>query len=247
MQPTSEKPFCLQDFEPFLMRMVEEEQEGAVIGGIAVSAWAEMLLLPEEKAKFDLPIYSKDLDLRGHKPVFSALTKEFQNDGAEIRGMAYATRKNAPHMGRVFAVSFIWRGQRTSLEVLERLPGLDRDIDTPPAGSTLATTQGFPLLDPCSLFICKLHAANTRPGEGAENDVKHLRLLNVIIPRFLLRLRESSDVPYTAREDAARLMKLIEDCQTRRHEFRVPLPDWDVDALVHELRQHLVWCGVQQG
>ncbi len=132
MQPTAEKPFRLQDFEPFLTRMVEEEQEGAVIGGIAVSAWAETFLLTGEKAKFDLPIYSKDLDLRGHKPVFSALAKEFQNDGTEIRGMAYATRKNAPQMGRVFAVSLIWRGQRTSLKVLERLPGLVRDIDTPP-------------------------------------------------------------------------------------------------------------------
>jgi len=72
--------------------------------------------------------------------------------------------------------------------------------------------------------------------------VKHLRLLNVIIPRFLQRLRESSDVTYTAREDAARLMKLIEDCQTRRHEFRVPLPTWEVDVLVQDLRQHLFWC-----
>ena len=67
MQPTAEKPFRLQDFEPFLTRMVEEEQEGAVIGGIAVSAWAETFLLPGEKAKFDLPIYSKDLDTL-HRP-----------------------------------------------------------------------------------------------------------------------------------------------------------------------------------
>lgn len=239
MKPTAEKPFSLDDFDPFLRRLGEDELSCVLIGGIAVSAWAELFLDEVEKREFDLPIFSKDIDLRGDKPSCLALAGHLQADGAEMHGIATATRKNAPHMGRVFAVQLFWRGHRTSIEVLERLPGLDTSIDDPPHGTALATSRGVSLLDPCSLFICKLHAANTRPGEAASNDVKHLRILARVIPRFLEKVRLTALPEYDARTDAERLLRQIEDCQAGRHPFHVPLPEQEVAELRQSLQAHL--------
>lgn len=123
--------------------------------------------------------------------------------------------------------------------MLERLPGLDSSIDEPPRGSTLATQRGISLLDPCSWFICKLHAANSRPGEGANNDIKHLAILARVIPRFLAKVRATALPEYDAREDAARLLGQLDDCIEGRHPFRIPLPDDEVKLLRDALRQHL--------
>ena len=186
MQATDAKPFSLEDFRPFLKSLEGSEGEAAVIGGMAVASWAEKLLHQEERREFDLPIYSKDLDLRGTRPICIMLAGMMQLDGAELTGLAAATRKEAPHMGKIHAAGMRWRGHRTTVEVLERLPGLDTSADEAPRGTHLKLWGGIPILDPCSLCICKLHAANSRPGEGANNDMMHLRILVRVIPRFLV-------------------------------------------------------------
>lgn len=239
MQPTAERPFCLTDFEPALRKLGEAEGTGAVVGGMAVSAWAEIFLRADEHADFDLPIYSKDLDLRGTKMVSTMLLHELESAGAEPRGIVAATRKAAPHMGRIFAVGLFWKGHRTSIEVLERLPGLDSSLEEPPRGSTLATKRGISLLDPCSIFICKIHAANTRPGEGANNDVKHLAILTRVIPRFLEKVRITALPEYDAHEDAQRLLTLLEDCLAGRESLLIPLPEAELASLLAALRLHL--------
>ena len=244
MSPTLERPFSLEDFEPMLKKLFESEATAAVIGGMAVSAWAEIFLHPEEHADFDLPIYSKDLDLRGTKLIATFLMSEFQAQGAEAHGMATATRKAAPHMGRIFAVMYRWRGFRTSVEVLERLPGLDSSLDDAPVGSALATNRGISLLDPCSLFICKLHAANTRPGEGANNDAKHLAILSRVIPRFLEKVRVTALPEYDAKEDAERLLRKLEACASGKDPFQVPIDPVEPDALLAALRGHLASAGM---
>ena len=239
MTPTEKQPFSLADFAPFLRTLIEAEDPSVVIGGMAVSAWAEVHLDPAEHLFFDLPIYSKDVDLRGHKITSLLLAEKMEKVGAKITGSVTATRKNAPHMGRVFAISLKWRGVTTSVEVLERLPGLDTGIADAPLGSALVTRDGFSLLDPCSLFICKLHAANTRPDGGASNDVKHLAILACVIPRFLAKLREIPVEGYDAKEDAGRLLRQVEACEAGRHSFRVPLPAEEIERLVQALRGHL--------
>jgi hypothetical protein len=239
MQPSAKQPFSLADFGPFLRTLTEGEDQSVLIGGMAVSAWGEIHLESAEHAVFDLPIYSKDVDLRGQKITSLLLAETMAKDGAEIRGSVTATRKNAPHMGRVFAVSLFWKGQQTSIEVLERLPGLDTGIDDVPVGTPLVTRGGLSLLDPCSLFICKLHAANTRPEGAASNDVKHLAILSRVIPRFLEKLRSSPVAEYDGKEDVARLLRQIEDCEAGRHPFKVPLPVEEIAALSDSLRGHL--------
>ncbi len=239
MQPTSEQPVSFADFKDHLIRLSETEVGYVLIGGLAVSAWAEAHLTEAESIEFDLPIYSKDIDLRGGKAAAMILAESLQAVGAEMRGIVAATRKAAPHMGRIFAVGLFWRGQRTSVEVLERLPGLDSSLDDPPRGTPVATAAGISLLDPCSIFICKIHAANTRPGEGANNDVKHLKILTRVIPRFLEKVRITALPEYDAREDAQRLLTLLESCLAGRESLRIPLPEAELASLLTALRLHL--------
>ena len=239
MQPTAECPFCLDDYRPFLVSLTESEDDSVLIGGLAVSAWAELFLDGAQRLQFDLPIFSKDIDLRGKKMTCTVLTKLMQLEGAKIGSVIAATRKNAPHMGRVFATSITWRQSKTSVEVLERLPGLDTGIDDPPVGSSLSPVSGLTLLDPCSLFICKLHAANTRPSGAASNDEKHLAILACVIPRFLEKLQSMPVEGYDAMEDARRLLSQIEACEDGRHPFQVPLSPPDIARLSLSLRTHL--------
>lgn len=239
MQPSAERPFCLEDYLPFLKSLADSEDESVLVGGLAVSAWAELFLDGLERHHFELPIFSKDIDFRGRKMTCLALTKLMQLDGAILGGVVAATRRNAPHMGRVFAASITWRNFRTSVEVLERLPGLDTGIADAPVGTPLSPSEDLILLDPCSLFICKLHAANTRPEGEASNDIKHLAILARVIPRFLEKLRATPVAEYDAKEDVRRLIRQIEDCEAGRHPFRVPLPVDEIARLREALSQHL--------
>jgi hypothetical protein len=239
MQPSAERPFCLEDYLPFLKALAESEDESVLVGGLAVSAWAEMFLDESERHHFDLPIFSKDIDLRGRKMTCLALTKIMQLDGAILGGVVTATRRNAAHMGRVFAASITWRNSRTSVEVLERLPGLDTGIADAPVGTPLSPSDDLVLLDPCSLFICKLHAANTRPHGEAGNDIKHLAILARVIPQFLGKLRAKPVMEYDAKEDVTRLLRQIDDSQAGRHPFKVPLSVEEIARLCDALRHHL--------
>ena len=133
MTASDQKPFCLRDFEPFLHSLNESGIQGVLIGGMAVAAWAGDYLEEADVPDFDLPLYSKDIDLRGLKSTMMFLAKDMQVAGAEIRGYATATRKAAPEMGQIHAAQVYWRGHRTSIEVLERLPGLDEGKAFPPA------------------------------------------------------------------------------------------------------------------
>lgn len=58
MQPRPERPFCLDDYRPFLKSLVESEDESALVSGLAVAAWAELFLEGAERLQFDLPIFS---------------------------------------------------------------------------------------------------------------------------------------------------------------------------------------------
>ena len=95
------------------------------------------------------------------------------------------------------------------------------------------------LLDPCSLFICKLHAANTRPSGEAGNDVKHLAILACVIPRFLEKLRSTPVADYDGKDDALRLYQQVEACQAGLHPFLIPLGVGEISSLISALRLHL--------
>ncbi len=94
MQPSAKQPFSLADFGPFLQTLTEGEDHSVLIGGMAVSAWGEIHLEPAEHAVFDLPIYSKDVDLRGQKITSTLLAETMTKDGVEIASLCDSLRRH---------------------------------------------------------------------------------------------------------------------------------------------------------
>ena len=92
MKPTPEKPFSLVDFQPALLQLRDAELQQVLVGGLAVSAWAEMFLEGEERLEFDLPIYSKDIDLRGAKISAIFLARELRSAGADVDRLGASLR-----------------------------------------------------------------------------------------------------------------------------------------------------------
>ena len=71
------------------------------------------------------------------------------------------------------------------------------------------------------------------------NDIMHLRILARVIPRFLEKIRVTALPEYNANEDAQRLLKQLEACESGEHDFRVPLSPEEMSELICELRNHL--------
>jgi hypothetical protein len=217
------------------LRLAEAEAPFALAGGLAVSAWAERLLTPAEKEGLGVPLQSKDLDVRGTRTTAELLLAAFKESGATPQGFVVARRKESPNMGRVFAFSVCLGNRNTTVEVLERLPLLDQSLDSPPQGSALRLGR-ISVLDPCSLFICKLHAWNTRPVAHREHDLDHLRVLWHVIPRFLataneLKAKSTGASAYSPRIDAERLRNVLRQAKSPGAKLEVPLPEEQVGEL----------------
>ena len=101
-----------------------------------------------ERSNPNLPVFGEDLDFRGTKTTCALLKIMFQGAGGEVSAIIVASRRNGPSLGRVFAVSISWRGHKTSIEVLERLPGLDTGIEDDLVGSSLNPVDGLTLCVP---------------------------------------------------------------------------------------------------
>ena len=82
MQAGAERPFFLEDYRPFRKALVDAEDESVLLGGPAVCAWVELFLDETECHHFDLPVFSRDIDLRGRGMTCLALTKLMQSEGA---------------------------------------------------------------------------------------------------------------------------------------------------------------------
>jgi hypothetical protein len=63
----NQSQITLEDFLPALEALLETETEYCLVGGLAVGVWAEVFLTPIEKTRFELPIRSKDIDIRAAK------------------------------------------------------------------------------------------------------------------------------------------------------------------------------------
>jgi hypothetical protein len=206
-------PFItLNDFRPALEAMLETESEYTLVNGLAVGVWAEVFLSQSERDRFDLPIRSKDIDIRAAKSDAMMLLKNLKERGSQIGTICKRTPKDTTQSFPAIAVpiQLPGSGMMTTVEALSGMPTLDTAL---PDGTveTHGTTLRFDklqVLDPCSLMICKLNALNTRPAGQSDNDSKHATILSLVIPRFIQRALErhqSLHDPYHPGIDARRL------------------------------------------
>lgn len=196
-----------------------------LIGGLAVGYWAKRYEV------YDWPgetIYSKDIDLRGDKAAYSLVSARLKEEGHKVATLANVKRKEPPGLGMNYVVQFDMIGiGRVSVEVLEKMPLVDSP-EAPPRGFALVIDE-FPVLDPLSLMIGKIHAFNNRRPGQSENDAKHLELLRRLLPAFMQEACERG-LTEDIRERAAALLEILET-------WKVPFSADDLAALREELRR----------
>lgn len=202
----------LQDFRPALEAMLETESDYALVGGLAVGVWAELFLSSAERDRFQLPIRSKDIDIRAAKSDAMMLLKNLKERGSRIGVICKRMPKDPTQSFPAVAISIHLpdSGIQTTLEALTGMPALDTalpDGTVETHGTTLRYDK-LQVLDPCSLMICKLNALLTRPAGESDNDRKHATILSLVIPRFIQRALERHQTqqdPYHPGIDARRL------------------------------------------
>lgn len=184
----------LRDFKPALEAMLETESVYCLVGGLAVGQWAEALLAPSTREQFELPIRSKDIDIRASKSDAMMFVKNLQERGATAQTICKRIPKDPTTSFPSIAIPIQLRDPdgviiSTTVEALSGMPLLDSTL---PDGRV--SIQGSPmrygqiyLLDPCSLLICKLNAIHTRPPGESDNDSKHATILSLVIPSFIQR------------------------------------------------------------
>ena len=215
----SNKQVTLADFENGLKLLRDTQTPYCLVGGLAVGMWTEEFLTAQEKSAFDLPIRSKDIDLRSAKEAATILTLHLKSEGAHASHGITRKPKNTDRSFPSFAASVQLPATthrqeciQTTIEALSGRPLLDEYLDeektTIRHNGTTMLLRGIYLLDPCSLMICKLNAIHTRPAGESDNDRKHATILSLVIPRFIKRALERSKAhndPYHPGIDAQRL------------------------------------------
>jgi len=209
----------LRDFRPALEAMLETESTYCLVGGLAVGQWAEALLTPEERKRFEIPIRSKDIDIRASKSDAMMLVKNLNERGAVTQGIFKRVPKDGSKSFPSIAVSIKLPQSggtytSTTVEALSGMPLLDVTGEN---GFILnrgtAMRYGkISLLDPCSLLICKLNAIRTRPPGQSDNDRTHADILTLVIPRFIEKTLErmvTKKDDYHPYEDSNRLAEIL--------------------------------------
>lgn len=209
-------------------------------GGLAVSFWAEQLASAEEQTAFGVPLHSEDIDFRGYRFLADGIKAWMTAQGVEMGQINVAMRKGAEFMGKIYNLPFRPVDSHSGIqaaanvEILERLPLLDRSLAERPNGTVL-TLAGIRVLDPFSLMICKLHAFHTRPPEEKGRDLHHLKILAAILPKTVQLCRERG---IDLRADAARLLQVLES-----GEFPLPVDEASQAQVVRLLQEATVTDG----
>ena len=186
----AERIFKLADFREYLRMLEAARADYVLIGGHAVALWAVRYLPGDECAALgtDMPLLSKDLDLRAEESVARSLATALRTV------LTHAQFKKQPHMGKTRAIVVHLHGHSTTIEILQRVPGLDLSADDPPQGHALRLPLEdirVRVLDPVSLFLAKAHTyvdAREANEAGRRNDGPHLRLLAALLPAYFAEL-----------------------------------------------------------
>ena len=212
-------------FENALRKAHADGAAFMLIGGLAVGYWAkryEVFNWPGET------IYSKDIDLRGDKAASSIVATRLKEEGHRVACLVNVKRKEPPGLGMNYVVQLDMKDiGRISVEVLEKMPLVDSP-DAPPRGIALVM-DNFPVLDPLSLMIGKVHAFNNRRPGQSDNDAKHLELLRRLLPAFMEEACERG-LAGDIRERATALLEILET-------WKVPFDPDSLASLQSELRQ----------
>ena len=127
---TTSQWVTLRDFKPALEAMLETESKYCLVGGLAVGQWAEALLAPVTREQFELPVRSKDIDIRASKSDAMMFVKNLQERGASPQTICKRVPKDVTKAFPSVAIPIQLRDsdgviKHTTVEALSAMPLLD--------------------------------------------------------------------------------------------------------------------------
>lgn len=200
-----DKPkFHIDDFSS-VFDVIKDEQYG-IIGGHAISFWAEKLLDDKEIKTLNVfPILSKDLDIRSHhaEKVANLISKKFNvpkpvsKNIKELEGIEDATQLRK----FLYVVHLPINGHDVGIDIFRMVPKLDISNDRPEPAIlyTLSLKNGgvIKVWDPVTLFKTKAHTYMDRIKLGTwkdRNDHLHLKALEMIIPKYWQMMKKEGGI-----------------------------------------------------
>ncbi len=170
-----ERPHTAEDYADLF------GEDLVLVGGQAVNFWAELFLPYEPALQQYLPFTSRDAD--------------FYRKGRRFRIPQGWKEVEQPSKGRMRLVSHALVGPaQQEAEIIRSVNGLSKDeiemgiLPVNYAGSDIL------ILNPVLLFKAK--ATNVRSlDQKARQDVKHLKILIIVVRRFIQSLLEESNTP----------------------------------------------------
>jgi len=218
--------FYIEDFLP-VFKTIQNEQYG-IIGGHAISYWAEKLLSNDDLKKLSfIPILSKDLDLRSSQAekVATIISEKLHCPKPVCKNIKDLPGIDNPDELKKFlyVVHVPINGHQVGIDVFRMVPKLDQKSDSPePAilhSEKLKDGTIVKIWDPITLFKTKAHTYMDRVALGTwkdRNDLLHIKALELIIPAYLKRVSEEKGI--TPSWHISKLKKFLTE-----HQGKIPL------------------------
>jgi hypothetical protein len=182
--------------------IIAGKEKPLLVGGQAVNLWAQLYAKKMPELKTYRPFSSKDADIHG--------TRMLAQDLAKRTGWEFRPAKD-PHSVALGALVKQTKGQPLVVEVLKEINGLS---DTDLARNVeIATGSGrtYRVLPPEVLLNAKLYNLASFGGLNRPQDLKHVKILIEIVPRYLNELVHHHRAGAISRQDVANAVRYVAD------------------------------------
>jgi len=191
--------FSLRQFSEVFKIRDADGQPYVLIGGQAVNYWAEGYISSEAELEKLQPFTSQDIDFKGNR--------------TDVERIAQQLNLNANYPPKVAMtalsgfIPFQIGDQKSSIEIVRRIPGISNHIDTP-AIQAVWNGKTIRILDPISLLASKLELAATVQQRDRQ-DVVHLKILLPCVRAFLDELLRQVDLGRLPAKDWLKIVNQV--------------------------------------
>jgi len=202
-----ERPYTAEDYANLF------GEDLVLVGGQAVNFWAELFLPYEPALQRYLPFTSRDADFYGR--------------GKQFRVPQGWKEVKQPTKGRMRLVSHALVGPvQQEAEIIRSINGLTtQEVEL---GSLPVNYAGRNILILNPVLLFKAKATNVRSlDQEARQDVKHLKILAIVVRRFLQSLLEESNTSERPKGTIALMNKHMENVLAAHILEPLQGLDWD--------------------
>lgn len=203
--------FTLQQFSEVLQVRNPAGLPYILIGGQAVNYWASRYLDMEPELQKHIPFTSEDIDFCGNRDDVRHIAGQLKLDPAFPHKIAMTALAGA--------IPVRLDDGNTSIEIVRSIPGVPTALVESLAVEMEWNGKTLRVLDPISLFICKVELALT-VSQQKRQDVEHLKILFFCVRGFLREWLQEVDNRRTPAKGwlgaANRLLKMSKTTHGRK-------------------------------